>query len=71
MGGLGLRSAETHSAGAYISSVLSSEVLKQGLLPHSNIDIDLVPAISLLGTKIKDQEDLSREDLVAMQNKGH
>ena len=69
MGGLGLRSAETHSAGAYISSVLSSEILKQGLLPHGNVDIDLVPAISLLGTKIQDQEDMSREDLVGLPQK--
>ena len=53
MGGLGLRSAEDHSAGAYITSVLSSEPLKEGLLPHRNIAIDLAPATLHLNTKVQ------------------
>ena len=51
MGGLGLRSAEEHSASAYISSVLSIEALKEGLLPHRNISINLAPSILFLNTK--------------------
>ena len=41
MGGLGLRSAAEHSAGAYISSVLSAETLKEGLLTHRNSSTDM------------------------------
>ena len=67
MGGLGLRSAEEHSAGAYISSVLSTESLKEGLLPHRNISISLVPSILYLNTKV--QEELSEDDLFGMNQR--
>merc|ERR1712096_422638 len=67
MGGLGLRSAEDHSAGAYISSVLSTEALKEGLLPHKNVTINLVPAILLLNNKV--QEELTQEELSGMSQK--
>ena len=67
MGGLGLRSAKDHAAGAYITSVLSSEILKEGLLPHRNIDIDLAPATLLLNTKV--QEEITPDELVGMNQR--
>ena len=48
MGGLGLRGAVYHSAGAYISSVHASEVLKEGLLPHGNVQLNISAAVALL-----------------------
>ena len=67
MGGLGLTSAVDHSAGAYTTSVLSSEILKQGLLPNGNISTDLSNVVALLNTKV--QEELSEEELFGMSQK--
>ena len=67
MGGLGLTSAVDHSAGAYTASVLSSEILKQGLLPNGNISTDLSNVVALLNTKV--QEELSEEELFGMSQK--
>ena len=67
MGGLGLRSAEEHLADTYISSVLSSESLREGLLPHRKIDINLSSATLLLNTKV--QEELTQEEMFSMSQK--
>ena len=52
MGGLGFRSAVEHSAGAYVSSVVASEDLRDGLLQHRTVNIDLTPAIAILRSKV-------------------
>ena len=52
MGGLGLRGAVDHSAGAYVSSVNASESLKEGLLSHGNVQVDITNAMALLRGKV-------------------
>ena len=54
-GSLGLRSAADHSSGAYISSVLSAEPLKEGLLTHRNSSTDLTPAVALLSRQLQEE----------------
>ena len=66
MGELGLRGAVDHSAGAYISSVHASEVLKEGLLPHGNVQLDISAAVALLKQKT---DELSQEELSDMTQK--
>ena len=66
-GGLGLRSAKDHAAAAYITSVFSSEPLKEGLLSHGNLNIDLTPATNVLSAKL--QEEVAPEDLFGMSQK--
>ena len=56
MGGLGLRSADDHSAGVYISSVNASENLKAGLLPQGSVTIDLTPAMTQLSAKLEEED---------------
>ena len=66
MGGLGLRGAVNHSAGAFISSVYASEVLKEGLLPHGNVHLDISTAMALL---MQRADELSQEELPEMTQK--
>ena len=65
--GLGLRSAADHSAAAYISSVISCEPLKEGLLQQGKISIDLTSAITNLNTMV--EEKLTSEGLHGMSQK--
>ena len=66
MGGLGLRGAADHSAGAYISSVHASESLKEGLLPHGNVQVDITSAMGLLREKV---DELAPEQVPEMTQK--
>jgi hypothetical protein len=66
MGGLGLRGAVDHSAGAYISSVHASEILKEGLLPHGNVQVDIGSAMALLREKV---DELAPEEIPEMTQK--
>ena len=66
MGGLGLRGAVDHSAGAYISSVHASESLKEGLLPHGNVQVDIDSAMALLREKV---DELAPEMIPEMTQK--
>ena len=68
MGGLGLRSAVEHSSGAYISSVMASEALKEGLLPHGTISINVSSAMAIL--KLKVGGDMSDDELFEMPQRG-
>ena len=52
MGGLGLRGAVDHAPGAYVSSVHASESLKEGLLPHGNVQVDITTSMTLLREKV-------------------
>ena len=61
MGGLGLRGAVDHSAGAYVSSVYASESLKEGLLPHGNVQLNIIDALALLRQQTNGE--LSAEEL--------
>ena len=66
MGGLGLRGAVDHCAGAYISSVHASVSLKEGLLPHGNVQVDIGSAMALLREKL---DDLAPEEISEMTQK--
>ena len=66
MGGLGLRGAVDHSAGAYISSVHASESLKEGLLPHGNVQVDIGSTMALLREKV---DELAPEEVAGMTQK--
>ena len=66
MGGLGLRGAADHSAGAYISSVHASESLKEGLLPHGNVQVNIDSAMALLREKV---DELAPEEISEMTQK--
>jgi hypothetical protein len=64
MGGLGLRVAVDHSPGAYISSVHAAEPLKEGLLVHGNVGVDLTSAQDLLSQIL--QEVVPPEELACL-----
>ena len=66
MGGLGPKAAVDHSSGAYISSVHASEVLKEGLLPHGNVQVDIGSAMALLREKV---DELAPEEIPEMTQK--
>ena len=66
MGGLGLRGAVDHCAGAYISSVHACETLKEGLLPHGNVQLDITTAMALLREKA---DEISPEEVPGMSQK--
>ena len=67
MGGLGLRGAVEHSPGAFISSVFACENLKEGLLPHGNVQLDITSAMALLRGRTVDE--LPQEELAEMNQK--
>ena len=67
MCGLGLRSAVDHSAGVYISSFNASESLRDGLLPHRKVTIDLTSAMAQLSEKL--EEEVSNDEIYAMSQK--
>ena len=52
MGGLGLRGAVDHSPGTYVTSVHVSESLKEGLLPHGNVQVDITTSMTLFREKV-------------------
>ena len=55
-----------HSAGAYVSSVHACESLKEGLLPHGNVQVDITSAIALLRQKVAE---LAPEEVPGMTQK--
>ena len=65
-GGLGLRRAVDHCAGAFIASVHAAETLKEGLLPHGNVQLDISTAVALLRQKT---DEISPEELPEMSQK--
>ena len=67
MGGLGLRGAVAHSPGAYISSVHAAEPLKEGLLVHGNVGVDLSTAQALLNQTLR--EEVPPEELALLNQK--
>ena len=54
------------SAGAYISSVHACEALKEGLLPHGNVQLYITTAMALLRQKA---DEISQEELPKMRQK--
>ena len=70
MGGLGLRSAEDHSAAAFITSLLSSQSIRQGLLNLTEEDSKIVipdHLLTLLSTK--QGEEATQENLEGVNQK--
>jgi hypothetical protein len=67
MGGLGLRGAVEHSAGAFVSSAFACESLKEGLLPHGNVQLNITSALAMLRERTVDE--LPQEELVEMKQK--
>ena len=65
MGGLGLGAVD-HTAGAFISSVHASQSLKEGLLPHGNVQVNINSAMALLREKV---DELAPEQIPDMTQK--
>ena len=71
MGGLGLRAAEDHGPGAYVTSFLSSQPLRQDILGHTGEEdesVSLPPALlTLLNSTL--EEEVTVETLVGVSQK--
>ena len=63
MGGLGLRGAVEHSAGAFVSSVFACESLKEGLLPHGNVQLNITSALAMLRERTLDKLPLEEVEI--------
>ena len=63
---LGAGGAVEHSAGAFFISVHASESMKEGLLPHGNVQVDTISAMALLREKV---DELAFEEVPEMTQK--
>ena len=70
MGGLGLRSADNHAAAAYITSVLSSQSIRQDLLSLNEEDsLITIPDHLLTLLSTKQEEEATQESLQGVSKK--